>query len=238
MKKVCVFVEGQTELIFVREFLLKWYAYQGISIACYQLIGDNTIPAEYDYLSPKANVYYQLVNVGNDNRVLSWLLKRAKNLKEEGYDFIIGLRDMYSDYYRKKSKVIDETLNERIINAAKEEIVSKLSVGDQYVSFHFAIMEIESWLLAMHQSLLKKFSLLTEDDLRSIYDTCMCIDSVIYHPAETLDRVFQLVGCRYEKHKTDANSILSYIDKSDFKALYDSNRSLSFNNFVEALLKE
>jgi hypothetical protein len=41
MKKVAVFVEGQAELILVRELLLKMYDYQDIGINCYNLICDN-----------------------------------------------------------------------------------------------------------------------------------------------------------------------------------------------------
>ena len=158
MKKVCVFVEGQTELIFVREFLLKWYEYQNVSIECYQLIGNTAHSAEYDFLLQDAIVHYQLVNVGNDNKVLSWLLKRVKSLKEEGYELILGLRDMYSEHYRKQSRIINVELNQQIMNNVQEQIVDWLANDESLVSFHFAIMEIESWILAMHQSLLKKFS--------------------------------------------------------------------------------
>ena len=236
MRKVCVFVEGQTELIFVREFLLKWYEYKGISIACYQLIGNDTLPAEYDYPMQEADVHYQLVNVGNDNRVLSWLLNRVGSLKSEGYDMIIGLRDMYCEFYRKKSRTINLELNQQIIDNVQEQIVHKLADDKSMVAFHFAIMEIESWMLAMHQSLLKKFTDLRVDDINEIYDIQACIDSSIYHPAEVLDQVFQLSDSRYEKHKTDANSILSYMSKEDFNLLYNSARSQSFNSFVDTLL--
>lgn len=36
MIKTAIFVEGQTELIIVREFLLKWFDY-GISLNCFNL---------------------------------------------------------------------------------------------------------------------------------------------------------------------------------------------------------
>ena len=238
MRKVCVFVEGQTELIFVREFLLKWSEYQDISIACYKLIGNNTSPDEYDFSAQDASVYYQLVNVGNDNKVLSWLLNRVDSLKNEGYEMIIGLRDMYCEYYRKNSKTIDLELNQRIIDNVQEQIANKLADDESLVSFHFAIMEIESWILAMHQSLLKKFVNLKIEDIQTIYDIQACVDCCIYHPAEMLNKVFQLAGCKYEKHKTDANSILSYMTKEDFESFYASGRSQSFNSFVDTLLGE
>ena len=71
MKKVAVFVEGQAELILVRELLLKMYDYQNIGIDCYNLICDNLDEAPYKYGNMEANNYYMIVNVGNDNSVLS-----------------------------------------------------------------------------------------------------------------------------------------------------------------------
>lgn len=236
MKKVCVFVEGQTEQIFVREFLLKWYEYQNITINCLKIMGDDTLPAEYDYPCSNASVLYQIVNVGNDNRVLSWLLKRVNGLKEEGFELIIGLRDMYSEFYRGKSKVVDCDLNNKIIASVNEHIVNELNDDSKMVSFHFAIMEIEIWMLAMQQSLLKKFPMLKIEDLCSIYELNGDIERTIYHPAATLNEVYQLAGNSYEKHKTDANSILSCMEKFDFEELLKSKLSPTFTNFVRTLL--
>jgi hypothetical protein len=40
-RKVAVFVEGQTELVFVRELLAKWFGYDAdvIGFECYNNIG-------------------------------------------------------------------------------------------------------------------------------------------------------------------------------------------------------
>lgn len=236
MRKICVFVEGQTEQIFVREFLLKWFEYSHLSMECHQIIGSQTIAAEYDYNNHEADYHYQIVNVGNDNRVLSWLLDRVDGLKREGYELIVGLRDMYSQYYRKKSSVIDLELNKQIISAAYEEIQERLQKNAAMVSFHFAIMEIEAWMLAMYPSLLKKFPAISEDDLKNIYNIEDDVEQTIYHPADTLNKVFNIVGSTYQKHKSDANSIVRFIEKEDFEVLLESGKSQTFKNFVNALV--
>lgn len=236
MRKICVFVEGQTEQIFVREFLLKWFEYSHLSLECHQIIGSQTITAEYDYINPEADYHYQIVNVGNDNRVLSWLLDRVDGLKREGYELIVGLRDMYGQYYRKKSSVIDLELNKQIISAAYEEIQERLQKNAAMVSFHFAIMEIEAWMLAMYPSLLKKFPAISEDDLNNIYNIEDDVEQTIYHPADTLNKVFNIVGSTYEKHKSDANSIVGFMEKEDFEVLLESGKSQTFKNFVNALV--
>lgn len=236
MRKVCVFVEGQTEQVFVREFLLKWHQYQGVSVECYRILSKSTLPAEYDIPNPDAHYHYQIVNVGNDGRVLSWLLERVPGLRDEGYEIVVGLRDMYCQKYREKSSEISADLNQIFRDIVQTEIEARLQKGASIVSFHFAVMEIEAWMLAMYPSLLKKFPSLTVENLSSVYDFDADIEQTIFHPADTLNEVFMLSGDTYDKHKSDANSILSCIDKSDFELLYNSGRCQSFRLFVDSLL--
>ena len=239
MRKICVFVEGQTEQIFVREFLLKWYEYDHIAIECFQIVRSDTYPAEYEVHSKNAETFYQIVNVGNDNRVLSILLERVGGLKKRGFERIIGLRDMYGKAYRDRSRpgVIDDELNQSFISLAKDSIEAKLASDASLVSFHFAIMEIEAWMLAMYPSLLKKFPELKEDDLRKVYNIDEDVERTVYHPADTLNEVFQMAGSSYEKHKSDAYSIVSCMDKEDFETLLNSGKSQTFKSFVEALVE-
>ena len=112
MIKTAIFVEGQSELIFTRELLLKYFEYQNIHIECYTLFNDHNLnPTEYKYDNKNAAFYFQILNIGNDQKVISSILKREKYLfsKEHGFHKIVGLRDMYSKEYREKVKksVID-----------------------------------------------------------------------------------------------------------------------------------
>lgn len=104
MKKVAVFVEGQAELILVRELLIKMYNYQNVGINCYNLICDNLQYTPHPYGDKTAQNYYMIVNVGNDNSVLSKIFARASGLYEKGFTKIIGLRDVYGDVYKKFNK--------------------------------------------------------------------------------------------------------------------------------------
>jgi|GEM_PF-2368646 len=50
MVKTAIFVEGQTELILVREFLLRYFEYQDVSLQCFSLAsGGNMENARYDF---------------------------------------------------------------------------------------------------------------------------------------------------------------------------------------------
>ncbi len=59
MIKTAIFVEGQTELIFVRELLLKVFDFQNISLECFNLVTDSNLrPAEYAFSNAEAEYFF------------------------------------------------------------------------------------------------------------------------------------------------------------------------------------
>ena len=111
MKKTVVFVEGQTELIFVREYLLKWFEWQ-VDLECTKLTrGGDFEYAEYNFPNLTAEQHFQIIDVGNDTSVLPKILKYEKRMRELGYDKLIGLRDMYSEIYKMRIWLIYLTKN-------------------------------------------------------------------------------------------------------------------------------
>lgn len=156
MRRVAVYVEGQTEYIFVREFLQKWYDYDPsrLSFRCNRLRSDKVIAAPYDFQGTEDCMnYFEITDVGNDNSVLAKILKNESFIESAGFDCVVGLRDMYSKDYRKAnshSSEINPKLNERfIVGTAKSLENQKTALP---ISMHFAIMEVEAWILAMLQS--------------------------------------------------------------------------------------
>ena len=78
-RKVAVFVEGQAEYVFVRDFLCRWYDYDStlLGIECFSLRSDLYNSEPYPFGDRKSVNYYQIVNVGNDRSVLSKKIGRA-----------------------------------------------------------------------------------------------------------------------------------------------------------------
>lgn len=235
MTKTAIFVEGQTELIFVREFLLKMFQYQNISIECYNLFTDNNFhPTEYAFPNNEAEYYFQIINVGNDKSVLTRILRREKYMMESGFSRIIGLRDMYSQQYREevKSHQINENINKKFIDGHRNQIKSK----DIY--FIFAIMEVEAWLLGLPRSFERMDERLTveyiEQNLGFNLETTDP-ETYFFHPANEVNSIFGLIGESYNKSKSDINAIASYLDESDFEELISSKKCASFREFVLCL---
>lgn len=229
VRKVALFVEGLTEQVFVRDFLLKWYDWDGnkVGLTCYKLHAGNDHDAPYPHGTAESENYFQIFNVGNDNSVLSVMLDRADRLHNAGYSLVVGLRDMFNDLYHKKTfqknneRVIDPEINERFIQSAKDEI--EASSKPLELQMHYAIMEVEAWLLGMPGFI----ELLSE-----VNDP----ETEIYHPAERLKELMEEKGSDYDKHIKDIESIIGNLKREDYLALYESGRCQSFRKFVEALV--
>ncbi len=84
MKKIAIFVEGQTELITLRELLLRDFEYN-VDIECRTLFKPGKFhKTPYDSFAPAADFHFQIINVGNDNAVLQRILRREEYLWNAG----------------------------------------------------------------------------------------------------------------------------------------------------------
>lgn len=239
MKKVAVFVEGQAELILVRELLLKMYDYQNVGINCYNLISNKLQYTPYPHGDETLPNYYMIINVGNDNSVLSSMISRFEGLHKKGFTKIIGLRDVYGDVYKKHnngSKNINSELIEKLKNAAQNEIDTKnLS---QYIKLHFAIMEVEAWFIGFN--IFERIDAkLSNDFIKSKlnYDLEENDPEITYyHPAKIMGDIYGLIGSKYDKHQSDVSALVSCLEKADFMNLIKSIKCSTFTSFVRELL--
>lgn len=239
--KTAIFVEGQTELVFVREYLLKKFDYQNIHIECYTLFTDSNFHrTEYAFPNENAIYYFQIINVGNDNAVATRILNREKYLWNSGFSRIIGLRDMYSKAYRELVKEvgkIDADLNEEFKKNTKEQITKKAEKPNQ-IYFTFAIMEVESWVLGFYQCFEKINPMLTVEyiqqhlgfDLETVNP-----ETTFFHPAKTMEQIYELANETYKKNKGNIESIMASLHKDDFEHLKNSNKCASFSEFADLL---
>ncbi len=242
MIKTAIFVEGQTELIFTRELILKYFEWQNIWVECYNLFNDRELnEEEYSFKFPDANFYFQIINVGNDVKVLSSILRREKYLFSENqkFDKIIGLRDMYSKDYREivKNSSISEEVNNKFISEHQKTISSK-SVNPEKIIFHFAIMEIESWILGIKNLFSRLNNRLTYDAIEQHTGISLADndpETTIFHPAALISEILQIVGDNYDKKKGEVNKFLGNITKEDFAELLKSNKCNTFNSFCKSI---
>lgn len=233
MIEVAVFVEGHTELIFMREYLLKMYDYQNVSIECFTLFTDgNFNETEYPFPNVDAGFYFQIINVGNDNAVLSRLLNREKYLWNMGFHKIIGVRDMYSKAYREavQNGVINEDINLKFVEGAKITIQSK-SVNAQNIHFCYAIMEVEAWILGLKNCFTHLDAKLNAGYIAQKLGYHLDLidpEVTFFHPASNIGDIYNLVGKTYSKSKGDINAIMNNLQKHHFIDLAQNSKCSSF----------
>lgn len=239
--KTAIFVEGQTELVFVREYLLKKFDYQNIEIECYTLFTDSNFQStEYAFPHKGAAFSFQIINVGNDDSVLTRMLNREKYLWNSGFNRIIGLRDMYSRSYRESAKEvgkIDVELNEEIKLSTKEQI-AKRAERPQQIDFSFAVMEAESWILGFHNCFEVINPILTVDYIQSqLGFNLEAVDPEVtfFHPAKQLEQIYALANETYKKSRGNIEAIMASLQKEDFENLYGGNKCASFKEFADMM---
>lgn len=227
MKKVAIFTEGQGEQIFIRQILWHLIGDQNISFECLELYGESLRKVPFEYTSEKPSIHYRIINVGNDERVAGAIADRYDGFVRAGYE-IVGIRDMYSKAYRRKSKLIDLEVNKYFIQLSNE----RLQLGNIPVYFFFAIMELEAWVLAMYKTLAKIEPELTPEYIAKElgYDLCLIDpETSFYHPANELTKIFGLVGKGYDKHQGEMENIASHISDEDIlDVLLNGERCQSF----------
>lgn len=239
MVKTAIFVEGQTELIFVRELLLRYFEYQNIRLECFHLAAEgNMKSAPHDFFVPDARFYFQIISVGNDKAVLSNLLKREKSIWKSGFNRAIGLRDMYSEEYRNMADIREvlPTISEQFIAGYTEQI--KTAAQPENIFFRFAIMETEAWLLALPQVFesidVRLSTKLIKENLGFDLDD-IDPEAVFFHPANFVEQIFELIGRTYRKKEGDIEALVSSLGKSDYQQLLCSGKCGSFKHFFETI---
>lgn len=233
MKKIAIFTEGMTELVFVRQFLLQSINAQRLSFRCIELVGRCELDFPYFFDSPTADLFFLLVNVGNDNRVLSEIRERQDNLVMKGYCTIVGLRDMYSAEYRKRSLGIDDDVTSAFIDGHRATVASMSQA--EHIRFHFAIMEIEAWLLSMYDLFGKLHHDLTIEFIEQnlgINVRTVDPETEFFHPTAQINNILGLVGMRYEKSADQAESIFGVMDDSDILCATEAERCNSLEMFA------
>ena len=240
-RKIALFVEGQGELIFLREFLFRWYQFDTnrVGVTCYSLQAQRFNPVPYPIGDEQSENFFQIVNVGNDQTVLSKMLDESDRLTAQGYHKIVGLRDMFSDKYHQvcKNRVIDEDINQNFINGALKTIRNRKG-EDSNCFLHFAIMEFETWLLAMPACWQQMDSKLTYDFIQKHLgiDLSQDLEKTIYHPSVVLKNICRLINRDYDKHDKELETIMASLSKADFEALINAGKCNSFSSFVQTII--
>ncbi|MEG3970281.1 DUF4276 family protein [Microcoleus sp. T2B6] len=206
-KKIACFVEGQTEQIFVERLFQEIAGYKKISIETYKFQGgkaNRRIQPHKLSTIKNAPFFVLLYDCGNDAHVVSDIRKQHQSLIKNGYEKILGLRDLYP---------IPLGTKEEIETGIRGFLKPLQKIGVP-ISVILAVMEIEAWFLAEWNYLAKIDNRLTCDfilqkcglDLR-IIDT-----EQRARPSQDLDEIYRLVSRNYDKSEKASQEIINNLD--------------------------
>ncbi|MDR0613125.1 MAG: hypothetical protein LBG45_06560 [Dysgonamonadaceae bacterium] len=204
MKKVAVFVEGQTEQIFVQKLIEQVISPNKATVTTYQLRGGarhtkNLIFLKTQPATQQTDYYFGIYDCGNDSKVKEDIIEHSQSMKQNGFSLIIGLRDVYPD--NDKVASLRKYLNFGIPADVPTHIV-------------LAVNEVEAWFLAEENHYSKIDTRLTLAMVNKIAGIDVSKDSTetVVHPTEKLQLIY-----RYSKSK---NKVSRIVDALDYANLY------------------
>jgi hypothetical protein len=239
MKKA-IYVEGLSEMVFVYQ-MIKTHFYEDwnqFHISCFNLRNASTTPHPEDYGCENAENQFLVRNVGNDESVVSSLIDDFNGLHDKGYVQVLGLRDVYGEKYKDQ---YGSSMNIADINDFMTSMQATIQscVGSKDLSLHFAIMEVETWLLAIADNHVFQDidSRLTDDWIKDKANVNMDEDmqNILYHPYVALKKILESVGKSYDKHWDDIKNIVYKLNKNDFESLRDSGKCSSYKAFYDSV---
>ena len=88
MRRVALFMEGQTEQILVRHIIQATVNSSDLGFQCLRISGRKLERVPYRYGDITRKIYVLLINVGNDESVISAVRDRKQGLAERGLSLI------------------------------------------------------------------------------------------------------------------------------------------------------
>ncbi|NCR28492.1 MAG: DUF4276 family protein [Microcystis aeruginosa LE13-04] len=228
-KKLAIFVEGQTERIFITRLLQEIAGYKKVSVEVYQVRGDKAnrkIQPLKSNLIEVAPFFILLYDCGCDSHVLSDIKKQHNSLTNNGYEKILGLRDLYPEPLKNRTQVE---------NGIKGFLKTFQKNGIP-ISMILVIMEIEAWFLGEYSFLTKIDSCLTSNFiLHNLgFDLNVLDVEQIPHPSEALNKIYQLIQRSYDKSETTVEEIASLLNY-EFMYLHLVDKIKQLKQLIDAI---
>lgn len=203
MKRIAIFVEGQTEQIFVNKLLIEMAGKKNIAIELKRFAGIGKPQLhihDANSASPSTPNHGALIyDCCGDEGVKSRILEEYESLFAKNYSEVIGIRDLFP--------LTD-----------LEKLESRLNIGlPKHTSIVVAVNEIEAWFLADYEHFAGIDSGLTKAFVQSKcvelgFDPYIDDATARPQPSADLNAIYQLAGKGYTKKKKNAERTIECLD--------------------------
>lgn len=232
-KKIAIYVEGQTEQVLINQLILTQWNYTGVKIRNIKLQSyqDKVCKTKdfYPDIDDESAILFLITDVEGVGTLTSAIANRANNQQESGFE-IIGLRDLSAQDFNELPTNIDRI--DRIIQKFKKALQTSGCKKAEKIELFFAVMTIESWLLAFTKALSKWAKTSEEDILQYFSDKNL---EEIKAPSTVLKKIGSNARKKDPKSFDEVRSFVSYITGSEIESVYKANRAPNFNKFWDRL---
>lgn len=208
MKKIAFFVEGQTEQIFVRRLVKEILGYDVTTVILKKITGGTNAP-KHEFVKSFDHVrqpqYTALIyDCGADNRVKSEILDNIESLRESGYSYIVGVRDLYP-------LAVDELPR---LEKGLKFLPHYLNDCKNLFDIIVVVQEVETWFLAETNHFMKVDRRLTGRFIEKHlgYNPYLINPLTRRHPSEDLSKIYKLVGKSYTKKFWQIDKLVKRLD--------------------------
>ncbi|HHQ4773730.1 TPA: DUF4276 family protein [Aeromonas veronii] len=234
MRKLAIFVEGQTEQIFIKRLIEEIAGKKNLTIQLDRLQGGASSPRvaidEILISSQEETKYYVLIrDSSNDSRVVSDVKDNIYNLEREGFEKVIGLRDLYPI-------TLDELED---VEFSSNYVIPKDSIAFNIV---VAVREIETWFIAEinhYEQIHNDLNLNVINNQLNINLDSIDVET-IEHPSVTLHEIYNLVGFAYKKSRKHVERTVDALDMENtyFNLRDDLSSLATLINEIDEFLVE
>ncbi len=231
MKKVAVYVEGMTELVFVYHAIHAYYQsdWTAFHLDYVKAYPSDPIDLQRPYGDDAADRQYLLYNCSSDGSVIPNMKDRFQSHLLQGFTAVVGLQDIYGSRYFDEFKATHQHIDWPKVNAMMSTLDSTIGEIDPTgtLKIRFSIMEIESWVLAMPDLLAEAFP---GADLARI--AAVDPENSYVHPFGVLRSIVP-----YNKSFSSVEGLFCHMRKKHLDGLLQSGKCASFARFYKCLFE-
>jgi hypothetical protein len=199
-KRMAIFVEGQTEQIFVERLIKEIANEKNVHLESRSLSDDKIISLE---TIPSGVKPFQvtLFNCENDEKVKSVILEVRPKLITRGYSLIIGLRDLHPNTVAN-------------LNEVKMRLAYRVPTSPPATEIYLAVAETEAWFIQEKEHYAKIDPSLDYRQFKSKFGFDPENDSAeqILHPYKFLKSIYRSVGKAYKKKRFHVQRTVDALD--------------------------
>jgi hypothetical protein len=210
MKKMAIFVEGQTEQLFAETLVTEVAGRHNVHIDTVRAYGGSTrISRTFLEVTatsrpdPGKKFYVIIYDSSNDSRVVSDIIEMHGQLVSQGFEEIVGIRDVYP-------------LPSSSIPAMRSDFATRVPAASVQPILVLSVMEIEAWFIAEHTHFERLNPALNSTAVTAALgynpDPQITDSQQIPHPADDLARAYAVARLPYNKSRRVVQQTVSHLD--------------------------